>query len=138
MKRGPGPKRTTGLTVKSAPKPRAKPIPKKNAARAKKRHAEAFGPEGFVEFVHSYGCVVAQEKGPLSGCEGPSEAAHLKSRGAGGGWRENVVPLCRKHHAEQHRHGIKSFDVRHNMDLDLWAAAVFSRWVTDHPTKESE
>lgn len=115
---------------------RATPLKPKNAKRAKKRYAEAFGPPGFVEHVHSYGCLVFREKGPLSGCEGPSEAAHLKSRGAGGGWRENVVPLCRKHHAELHRHGLVSFDVRHSTDLDLWAAAIYSKWTANNPTED--
>lgn len=40
----------------------------------------------------------------------PSDAAHYVSRGAGGGDTEdNVIPLCRTHHREQHRIGIESF-----------------------------
>jgi len=42
----------------------------------------------------------------LRGCYGPIDQAHIKSRGSGGcddSW--NVIPLCRKHHSEQHQIG---------------------------------
>lgn len=36
----------------------------------------------------------------------PCDAAHIKSKGAGGGdERFNCVPLCRGHHSEQHAQG---------------------------------
>lgn len=39
-------------------------------------------------------------------CEGPSDPAHIRSRGAGGPDEEwNVIPFCRKHHTEQHKIG---------------------------------
>ena len=46
----------------------------------------------------------------------PIEAAHVRSRGAGGG-DEQLVPLCSKHHREAHRIGHKSFEKRHRLDL---------------------
>lgn len=98
-----------------------------NRKRAKKKHAEAFGPPGFVEFVHEFGCVIAREKADAK-CDGPVEVAHLKSRGAGGVWRENTVGLCRHHHAQHHRLGVESFDRFYETDLDLWACAITHRW----------
>lgn len=40
----------------------------------------------------------------------PSDAAHIKSRGAGGGDEEwNIVPLCRRDHQLQHHIGWIAF-----------------------------
>lgn len=50
------------------------------------------------------------------------DCAHVQSRGAGGADRGNCVSLCRVHHEEQHRIGIKSFQAKY--DLDLQAEAV--------------
>lgn len=39
-----------------------------------------------------------------------SDPAHIRSRGAGGDdVRENLMPLCRVHHGEQHLHGWARF-----------------------------
>lgn len=51
------------------------------------------------------------------------EAAHVRSRGAGGG-DDQVVPLCSRHHAEAHRIGHKSFAKRHGLDLARMAKAI--------------
>jgi hypothetical protein len=43
---------------------------------------------------------------PCVVCGSTSDACHVQSRGAGGGdesW--NLVPMCRKHHSEQHKRG---------------------------------
>ena len=53
-------------------------------------------------------------------CGGQVEAAHAKSRGAGGD-RRHLIPLCAAHHAEQHRRGVRTFE--HLYDLDLRAEA---------------
>lgn len=40
----------------------------------------------------------------------PCDPCHLKTVGSGGDdTEENVVPMCRRHHSEQHNLGIKSF-----------------------------
>lgn len=39
----------------------------------------------------------------------PSDPDHVTTRGAGGGdLRDNLMPLCRRHHEERHRKGIAS------------------------------
>lgn len=90
--------------------------------------AEQFGPPGYVAHVHSYGCLVELEQPGSGECEGPIEAAHVKSRGAGGGWKNNVVPLCRRHHRQQHDMGSDTFAFHHVLDLDLWAAAICGKF----------
>ena len=38
------------------------------------------------------------------------DPAHAKSKGSGGDdIKENVIPLCRKHHTEQHKIGVVTF-----------------------------
>lgn len=54
-------------------------------------------------------------------CWGPVQVCHVKSRGAGGDDRANIVPLCAGGHAQQHT-GIQSF--QRYWDLDLCAAAA--------------
>lgn len=92
------------------------PWPKPARAPASRRRrlalAEDFG--ALAAFARTLPCIV-------DGCAQETEAAHVKSRGAGGhAWIEsagvqvgNIAPLCREHHAEQHRIGIVTFDRRH-------------------------
>lgn len=49
------------------------------------------------------------------------DVAHVKSRGAGGADRNNLVPLCHFHHMQQHYLGIRSFQARYGMDLKVIA-----------------
>lgn len=40
----------------------------------------------------------------------PTDVAHIKTKGSGGTLHpENVMPLCREHHTEQHKIGIVTF-----------------------------
>lgn len=116
------------LPAPEKPLDRSGPLPKRNAKRAKVRHAAHFGPPGYVEHVHSFGCVFAVERGTTAECEGPLEACHRKSRGAGGGWRKNLFCACRKHHAMQHAMGVAAFERFVPTDLDLWACAITGKW----------
>lgn len=139
MKKDAGLKRGAPLKAKGKPKARQTPIKAVNRKRKTKRHADAFGPPGFVEFVHSYGCLIAREKGPLSGCGGPIEAAHVHGRSKG--WKENVVGLCRDHHTAgpksfHHLGSAAAFDKHWYTDLDLWAVAIYSRWLGIQQTEQ--
>lgn len=54
----------------------------------------------------------------------PTDPAHIQSRGAGGDDSEaNVIPLCRAHHREQHRIGIKSFTEKYRA-VQAWRKEV--------------
>lgn len=61
-------------------------------------------------------------------CDGPDEAAHLTSRGAGGADIANAVILCRKHHSRQHSMGATSFERFYNINLQDRAQALAARW----------
>ena len=54
-------------------------------------------------------------------CDGPIHPAHVKSRGAGGPDIGNIVPLCARHHHQQHNVGIKTFQAIYTLDL-AWIA----------------
>lgn len=87
-----------------------------NTARRKVRYEAAFGPH--AEWVRRLPCCVPTcRQGP------PSDPAHVRSRAAGGTWRD-LVPMCRAHHDEQHRTGIETFQARHGVDLRALAAAL--------------
>lgn len=61
-------------------------------------------------------------------CQGATEAHHIVTRGAGGDdSHDNVAPLCRKHHAEWHTIGIKSFVLKYDMMLT---------WLMTHKSDE--
>ena len=45
----------------------------------------------------------------------PCDAHHVKAKGAGGG-DDQVIPLCRKHHAEWHSLGVGRFLKRHPVE----------------------
>lgn len=65
-----------------------------------------------ISFIKSLPCFVC-------GLEGPSDPAHLRSRGAGGGdelW--NLIPLCRGDHSEQHLIGLKSFVKKYHLPIN--------------------
>ncbi len=47
----------------------------------------------------------------------PSDAHHLKHRGSGGGdTAENLVALCRWHHAEVHQIGPSTFKKKYSLN----------------------
>lgn len=102
--------------MKRTPLKRGAPIARKTRLRPSnpKRRREAFernfGQRG--EVVRSMPCLLA-----VTGeCRGLVQAAHAKSRGAGGGRRE-LVPLCAGHHETSHRIGAKTFAARYHVDL---------------------
>ena len=95
-----------------------KPI---NRERRSRMDMKLWGPDGFVEFVHRCDCAVP-------GCRSwYVEAAHARSRAAGGDWTD-ILPLCRDHHREQHQAGILTFERTHGLDMLAAAAATQRRW----------
>ena len=81
----------------------------------------------YVAFVRTMPCLVCWRM--------PAEAAHVRSRGAGGNDVGNVVPLCHEHHMEQHTIGIRSFEQRHHVELAVVASALEQVW-THEPVSE--
>ena len=84
-------------------------IKRRNRKRRARRYEEEFGAR--ADFARGFPCVVR-------GCDDwPTQAAHVKSRGAGGKAASNIVSLCAEHHQQQHQIGILTFEARHELDL---------------------
>jgi hypothetical protein len=104
---------------RSTPLRRRTPLLRAGSPRSRQRridrHAAAYGTHAAV--VRAMDCLVR-------GCRvRPVQAAHVKSRGAGGTWRD-LIPLCWRHHGEQHAVGVRTFAARHGLDLAAAAAAL--------------
>lgn len=85
-----------------------------------KRYEEQFGPK--AEWVRSLDCHTC-------GKWGPSDPAHMRSRGAGG-TSEHLVPLCRVCHMRQHSKGIKTFFREYGVDDHMALAKEYhERWL---------
>lgn len=96
-------------------------VPPVNSERRKELFKKGFGSKAFVEFVKQQPCVVeACNRTPI-------DCAHVTSRGAGGG-PEDIVPMCRHHHAEQHAMGIETFQRVYGLDLDLLAGLTWQEF----------
>lgn len=69
-----------------------------------------------LDTYHTGRCVVCNRVG--------SDPCHIKSKGSGGGdfpW--NVMPMCRRHHSEQHTSGMTTFAHKY---------ANVHKWLTAH------
>lgn len=96
---------------------RIKPV---NSKRKAKLRAEQFGEDGKREWIIGLPCIVCGRS--------PSEPAHAKSRGAGG-TSEHLLPMCHRHHREQHMMGVTSFGVVHGVDLMAEAEHYHKAWI---------
>ena len=97
------------------------PLKKVNPKRKAKLFAEQYGGD-YADLIRAMDCIVA-----TSNCEGPMQATHVKSKGAGGKAKD-LVPLCFFHHSLQHNMGILSFQNLYAIDLAaeakrLWDAS---------------
>jgi hypothetical protein len=115
MKRSPMPDRKQPMSRGTGLARSRKSIAPKNRKRSAAALDQDFGEE--ARTVRALPCLVA------GCCMGPSEPAHVKSRGAGGG-RFDIVPLCHAHHREQHSRGIRTFAKLYGLDLRLEADRV--------------
>lgn len=112
---------------------RGTPLKKSNPKRKKKAFEENFGEK--AEFIRKQSCVVFRY-GSLPDdlnrtddfdCEGKIEAMHTTSRGAGGK-KEHLVPICQKHHREQHN-GPHSFERKYRLNLAMAADLYEILWM---------
>lgn len=118
------------LSAPSAPLKRKKPVKKRNAARIKKRREACFGDavSGKASWIRTLPCVLfAYVPLRASECGGVVEAAHTISRGAGGDARV-LVPMCTKHHHEQHATGILTFESKYALSLIMAADLYEALW----------
>lgn len=96
---------------------RSSGVKKENKPRLAKRRAETFSD-----------CARMARLLPCAICDRPppSDAAHVRSRGAGGKDEGNVVALCRAHHRamDDIGCGIKTFEKRYGISLEVVASYV--------------
>lgn len=90
--------------------------------------------DGFRDYVRSQVCVL-WDRDPCT-CGGyfdlitrryATRFCHVRTR-RNNGDVANGFPGCDKHHAEQHRVGIKTFQQRHGLDLKAIAAQLWEEW----------
>ena len=105
------------LTRKSQPK-RSGWIKRKFKPRFKEGRDRAY-----LDWVKGQPCILA---GP--DCWGPTDPAHVRSRGAGGVDRGNAVACCRGHHEEHGRTGIKTFQERYGISMTDTAARLLEEY----------
>ena len=111
--------------VKAPPKPKPRERVKAvNAARGGHRFPKLVV-ESLREFIRGLPCILATTEV----CRGPIEAAHVRSRGAGGSDFDNLVSLCGWHHQEQHRIGVRSFEYRYRVRLRPLARKLTGAWL---------
>jgi hypothetical protein len=103
--------------------PRRTRIKARNAKRGGSRFPKRRDP-AYCAWIRTHPCVAAGRGDWIDGgkpCAGRVECAHVVSRGAGGPDVANTVPLCTRHHREQHTIGIRSFETRYGLNLEMKA-----------------
>ena len=100
-------KRTTKPLPRKTRLPQGSRLPSKNAKRAKKRRERNFGDK--ADWIRSLSCAC---NGWDDGFCDRVVAAHWRSRGAGG-TSADLLPLCDRHHGEQHALGVKTFAAKY-------------------------
>ena len=125
--------------IHPAPKPKPRPKKGRKPIRRSRVRQKAGKPKRFAQRRdHAYKTWILQQLcavwGFLQpfGCEGrpdrlPIEPAHLKTRCAGGDDRNNLVPLCPKHHDEQEGH-TRAFEAKYNVNLKQIATELTERY----------
>ena len=76
---------------------------------------EQYGSRERVLWVKTLPCLVCGVS--------PSENAHVRTRGAGGTYKD-IVPLCFTHHREIHSIGNDSFCRKYFLDLEMEAQLI--------------
>jgi hypothetical protein len=76
--------------------------------------------------VRAVGCVVAGRG--CASCRGNMHAHHVRTRGAGGLAKANLVGLCAMHHNQLHSMGAQTFDAYYEVDLRQLATDLEAQW----------
>lgn len=136
MKRSPLPKRRTPLKRSTKPIARKK---RPNVKRSKPRRVSVERKPEYLRWLREncmcIFCVAQSKAGETVTREWLHEIvdpAHTSNNGRGSrGPDSGCVPLCRAHHSEQHRIGVKDFEAKYGVDLKREAEthySVFTIW----------
>ena len=120
------------------PKPPAKREPRERKklkrVRVKAYNAKRKGSKfpkrrdtAYTDWVRAQPCIIRRRHGwdwdwdeawrDFHRCCGDVQVCHIRTRGAGGMDRDNVVPMCALAHDQQHALGIPAFEIRWGVDL---------------------
>lgn len=100
-----------------------KPLPPKNAARATERAARVYSGPDRVTWIQAQPSVASGKSPCVNAHVGPKASKGMGYK-AGCEW---VVPLTQEEHDEWHD-GQQSFEAKHNIDLQHWAAITAARY----------
>lgn len=107
-------------------------VPKPRVRQQKKRFQAKRDPK-YCAWVRQQLCIVSiRDADGTYPAYSPVQAAHIKSRGAGGSDHGNVVPLCLWHHAKQHSMGTTSFETFYSVNLQHEAENLYFRYLQEH------
>ena len=104
----------TGQLARTGSLDQSKPLSPVSDSNSGREHQKD---EAYRDRVRNRCCLIC-------GASPPSDAAHVRSWGAGHGDEDNLVPLCRTHHSEQHTEGIETFQRKHDIDLEAEAERI--------------
>ncbi len=102
----------------------------KKSPQTERTRLKRFGPPGYTALVVNRPCAVRYCPHP-----GPMDPAHVVSRGRGGGWRNNIVCLCRTHHRqldEDFGKDPETFHGSYGVDLHRIAEKITQEWDLKH------
>lgn len=105
---------------------------KRRGKRTKKSKGHLFPKlvdDTYRDYIRVQPCLV-----PIGPHEGRVQVCHVRSRGAGGPDYGNAIPMCMRHHAQQHAMGIKTFQNFYNLDLAVHAKWYYLRYEADYLT----
>lgn len=134
LKRGKPPRRKKPLARNRKPLARSRLV-RKVVRRTKNRGRSRFPKRreaGLVAWIREQVCAVASRAG-RGECGShflnrrPTEPAHIKTQGSGGYDRDNVVPLCPKHHDEQEG-CTREFEAKYNVNLRALAVGYSQQY----------
>lgn len=90
----------------------------------------------FLKFIRQFNCsttIVAVARGTEIECEGPTEAAHVRTGTDGGvGMKpsdKHALPLCSKHHRRQHQIGEGPFEKETGISMRAIADGLWAQWL---------
>ena len=75
------------------------------------------------EWIRTQPCAIC----PSGQQSTPTECAHVHTK-RNAGDDHNLLPVCKQHHAEQHRIGIQSFATQYGVDLEALAAHYWAQY----------
>ena len=107
-------------------RPGKAPTVKLNAAGKPRERFEGLRLEDFRTWVRARQCIIADERCVYA--DHQADATHVESKARGSGDAGNLLPMCRRHHREQHDYGAKDFQRTYNLNLRELSGALWLKY----------